>query len=172
MDTAYINRKVENSILRFMKGFPVIVISGPRQSGKTSLVRHMFPEKPYVSLEDADERRYALTDPRGFLSRFPDGAVFDEIQETPQILSYLQRIVDEDERMGLFILTGSQQLSLLSGVTQSLAGRAAYITLLPLAVDELGERKEPDINMQLFKGFYPPLYSLLIVDSHRRSLAE
>ncbi len=159
MNNIYIKRIAENTIMRLAKGFPVVVISGPRQSGKTSLVRHMFADKQYVSLEDIDERSYAISDPKGFLARFPDGAVFDEIQEAPQLLSYLQRIVDEDGRMELFILTGSQQLSLLAGVTQSLAGRAAYVTLLPLSIDELGEGHGLDLNKQIFTGFYPPLYT-------------
>ena len=159
MNATYIRRTAENTILRLAQGFPVVVISGPRQSGKTSMVRHLFADKQYISLEDIDERDYALSDPKGFLTRFPDGAVFDEIQEAPQLLSYLQRIVDEDGRMGLFILTGSRQLSLLSNVTQSLAGRAAYVTLLPLSLEELGERRRRDVSAQIFTGFYPPLYT-------------
>ena len=97
-----IKRDIEPTIYKLLKGFPIITITGPRQSGKTTLARHIFSNKPYISLEDPDARQLALDDPRAFLSRLPDGGVLDEVQRAPEILSYLQTIVDEDGRTGLF----------------------------------------------------------------------
>jgi hypothetical protein len=146
---------------RLSKGWPVVAVTGPRQSGKTTLVRAVFPAKSYVSLEDPDQMAFARQDPRGFLARFPGGAILDEVQRCPELFSYLQTRVDAMEKMGLFVLTGSQQFGLLSGITQSLAGRAALLQLLPLSVDELKkgnkEVKSPDVL--LYQGGYPPLYS-------------
>ena len=141
-------------------GYPAVAVTGPRQSGKTSLVRAVFPDLPYVSLEDPDEREHAVDDPRGFLHRFPDGAVLDEVQRTPQLFSYLQGILDGDPTPGRFILTGSQQFGLLAGVTQTLAGRVALVELMPFTLDELTavQRAPEDINSLLFKGLYPPVY--------------
>jgi predicted AAA+ superfamily ATPase len=143
-----------------LKGFPVVTITGPRQSGKTTLAKAIFPDRPYVSLEDPDVRFAAREDPRSFLGRFPDGAVLDEVQRCPDILSYLQTTVDADGRMGLYILTGSQQFGLMSGITQSLAGRTAFVELLPFSVNELAQanRQPQNIDQMLFKGGYPPLY--------------
>jgi uncharacterized protein len=131
-----------------------------RQSGKTTLARAVFPEKPYVSLEDLDERRYAEEDPRGFLGRFPDGAVLDEVQRCPDLFSYLQGRVDVDGRRGLFVLTGSQQFGLLSGISQTLAGRVAMVTLLPFSLGELqaAGRAPTTLEAVLFQGMYPPIY--------------
>ncbi len=112
-------------LLKRIKGFPVVAVTGPRQSGKTTLVKTLFNEKPYISLEDMDNRAFAQQDPRGFLAQFPDGAILDEVQRVPDLFSYLQTRVDTDGRMGLFILTGSQQFGLLSNITQSLAGRVS-----------------------------------------------
>ena len=160
LQSAYIPRAAESSLLSLASGYPVVVVVGPRQSGKTTLTRRLFPDKPYVSLEDLDEREFATSDPRGFLSRFPDGAVFDEVQRCPDLLSYLQGRVDADGRMGLFILTGSQQFGLMAGVTQSLAGRAAMLCLLPFSNAELlSAERLPDLNTLLFQGAYPPIYS-------------
>jgi len=156
-----IRRDAERTIRSLLKGFPVITITGPRQSGKTTLARNIFTNRPYVSLEDPDIRLSAQDDPRAFLERYPDGAVIDEVQRCPDILSYLQTIVDADGRMGLFILAGSQQFGLLSGITQSLAGRTAFLELLPFSLGELQQagklpRALDDI---LLKGCYPPLYN-------------
>jgi uncharacterized protein len=155
-----ITRAAENTIRTLLKGFPVITITGPRQSGKTTLARAIFSDKPYASLEDPDVRLVAQDDPRAFLARFPDGAVLDEVQRCPDILSYLQTMVDEDGRMGRFILTGSQQFGLLSGVTQSLAGRTAFVELLPFSRDELEQagKLPKKLDDMLIKGGYPPLY--------------
>lgn len=126
-----IARDVEEAFRGLLRGFPVVTLTGPRQSGKTTLARVIFAGRPYISLEDPDVRRMALEDPRAFLAGLPDGAVLDEVQRTPELLSYLQARVDADGRMGLFLLTGSQQFGLMSGITQSLAGRSAFIELLP-----------------------------------------
>jgi len=153
-------RAATPTIHKLAKGFPIVALTGPRQSGKTTLARALFPDKPYVSLEDIEERELALDDPRRFLARFPDGAVLDEAQRAPDLFSYLQTRVDDDRRMGLFVLTGSQQFGLLSGVTQSLAGRVALVPLLPFSLAELqaAERAPDTIEEILFRGLYPPLY--------------
>jgi len=143
-----------------LQGFPIVTITGPRQSGKTTLAKAVFAGKPYVSLEDLDVRLAAHDDPRSFLERFPDGAVLDEVQRCPTLFSYLQTRVDADGRMGLFILTGSQQFGLLSGISQSLAGRTAFVELLPLSLGELKTAGllPQHLNEILLKGSYPALY--------------
>ena len=153
-------RDAEETIRRLLRGFPIVTITGPRQSGKTTLAKAIFANKPYVSLEDPDTRLFAGEDPRSFLERFPDGAVLDEVQRCPEILSYLQSFVDADKRMGLYILTGSQQFGLLSGISQSLAGRTAFMELLPFSLPELKKAKllPTHANTILIKGCYPPLY--------------
>jgi hypothetical protein len=155
-----ITRDIEATLRSLLRGFPIVTITGPRQSGKTTLARTVFADKPYLSLEDPDVRRMALDDPRAFLGRLPEGAVLDEAQRAPELLSYLQTHVDTDGRMGLFLLTGSQQFGLLSGVTQSLAGRTAFIELLPFATQELdiAGMRPSTLDAMLFTGGYPPLY--------------
>jgi predicted AAA+ superfamily ATPase len=155
-----IARNARHTILELAKGYPFVAITGPRQAGKTTLSRAAFPDKPYVSLEDPDIREFAATDPRRFLSRYPDGAILDEAQRSPEIFSYLQTLADVDGRMGLYILTGSQQFGLLSGITQSLAGRVGLVQLLPFSAGELqGADKLPEtLDALLYKGSYPPLY--------------
>lgn len=113
--------------------FPVVTVTGPRQSGKTTLCRAVFPDKAYVSLEAPDVREYARHDPRGFLGDHRDGAILDEIQRVPELLSYLQTEVDARREPGRFVLTGSANLALLGSVSQSLAGRTAVLHLLPLS---------------------------------------
>jgi predicted AAA+ superfamily ATPase len=132
----YRPREAESLLRRYLRQYPVVTIIGPRQSGKTTLCRHIQPAKPYVSLENPDTARRAISDPRAFLAAFPKGAVLDEIQRAPELLSYLQEIVDNDPRPGRFILTGSAQLELLGKVSQSLAGRTALVTLLPFSLSE------------------------------------
>lgn len=135
---------------------------GPRQSGKSTLVKKLFPEKPYVNLEALDRRDLAQSDPRGFLAQYPDGAILDEIQRVPELLSYIQELVDErdaEKKRGIYILTGSHQLSLHANISQSLAGRTAILKLLPLSLSELKMRSQ---KMQtddfLYMGFYPRIY--------------
>lgn len=156
----FIQRTAENTFLDLLRQYPVVAVTGPRQSGKTTLVRHACPDKPYVLLEDLDVRQFAQDDPRGFLAQYPDGAIFDEVQHCPDLLSYLQGIVDRDHRPGLFVLTGSQQFGVMSGVIQTLAGRVALLPLLPLSLKALdGAGLMPDsLPGMLWKGCYPPLY--------------
>lgn len=155
-----INRDAKTTIDALLKGFPVVTLTGPRQSGKTTLARAVFKNQPYASLEEPDLRQAASDDPRSFLTRFPDGAVLDEVQRCPQLLSYLQTLVDADGRMGLFILTGSQQFGLMSGITQSLAGRTAFVELLPFSMQELiqADQITVDIDAMMLTGSYPPIY--------------
>jgi predicted AAA+ superfamily ATPase len=139
--------------------YPIVAITGPRQAGKTTLARAAFAQKPYVSLEDPDVRALAGADPRGFLSQFPDGAIFDEAQRSPDLFSYLQTRVDGDARMGLFVLTGSQQFGLMEGISQSLAGRVGLLHLLPFSYDEIAATRAQDqLEHWLTRGFYPPLH--------------
>lgn len=156
-----IKRNAADLLKKLAVGFPVVSITGPRQSGKTTLAQHCFAEKPYVTLEDPDTRDFALHDPRSFLAQFPDGAILDEVQRCPDLFSYLQGIVDADGRMGLFILTGSQQFSLKEGISQSLAGRVGMVHLLPLAQDELLAAGDLPTTLDefLYKGAYPPIYT-------------
>ena len=156
----FIGRTAGETTAKLAQAFPFIAITGPRQSGKTTLAKTSFPDKPYVSLEDPDQRGFATEDPRRFLSRYPDGAVLDEVQRTPELFSYLQTRVDQDLRPGLFILTGSQQFGVLSQVTQSLAGRVALVPLLPFSLEELqnAEREPHTVEEVLFTGFYPAIY--------------
>ena len=111
-----IPRQAKEIILSLSKGYPAIAITGPRQSGKTTLAKHIFKEKPYVSLENPDIQEMSQIDPRGFLDRYKDGAVFDEVQRSPKLFSYLQEIIDSSNEPGRFILTGSQQFGLFSAV--------------------------------------------------------
>ena len=129
-----LNRAAFSTALRLAQGFPVLAITGPRQSGKTTMARALFAGKPYVSLEDPEERSFADSDPRGFLARFPQGAILDEVQRCPGLFSYLQGVVDERRRMGEFIITGSQQFGLMSNIAQSLAGRVGLLQLLPFSL--------------------------------------
>lgn len=155
-----IARTAHGTLKRLARGFPVVAITGPRQSGKTTLAKASFPGKAYLSLEDPDIRQLAESDPRGLLSRCPDGAILDEIQRAPRLFSYLQTRVDEDLRPGAFVLTGSQQFGLLSGISQTLAGRAGLVQLLPFSLGELqsGGKLPEDLDEVLFRGAYPPLY--------------
>ena len=130
----YKPRILEPLVRRVAGEYPVVTITGPRQSGKTTLCRALFPDKPYVNLEPLDEREYARNDPRGFLAQFPDGAVIDEIQNAPDLTSYIQVTVDENPEHGRFIVTGSQHFGLTQAVSQSLAGRTAMV---PLAASQL-----------------------------------
>ena len=155
-----IPRAAQATLLRLAKGFPIVAITGPRQSGKSTLAKVAFPSKPYLSLEDPDLRLLAEQDPRGLLSRFPQGAVLDEAQRVPALFSYLQTLVDADLRPGAWILTGSQQFGLLSGIAQSLAGRVGLVQLLPFSSAELkgAGRLSKGLDETLLQGAYPPLF--------------
>lgn len=140
-------RSAAATLRRLGEGFPVVAITGPRQSGKTTLARMTFPGLPHVNLEDIDTRELALEDPRRFFARHAGGAILDEVQRAPQLLSYLLGIADASDRMGRWVLTGSQQFGLLDGISQSLAGRAGLLTLLPLAQPELAAAS-PDATLE------------------------
>lgn len=139
--------------------YPVVTITGPRQSGKTTLVKTVFDKKPYVNLERPDIRAFAEEDPIGFLGQYPEGAVLDEIQRVPDLLSYIQVIIDEREQPGQFILTGSHQFELMSRISQSLAGRTALMKLLPFSIEEMeGHLPTDDIDALMYSGFYPRIH--------------
>ncbi|HBY05656.1 MAG: AAA family ATPase [candidate division TM6 bacterium GW2011_GWE2_42_60] len=145
------------------KQFPVVAIMGPRQSGKTTLAKMTFPEYVYVSLEDLDRRAIAQSDPRGFLNAYSQykGVIIDEIQEVPELLSYMQGIVDKEYRPGYFVITGSQHFLMYEKVTQTLAGRIALLTLLPLSLNEFKQAGilPKTLEALLIKGAYPRLYA-------------
>jgi len=122
-DLDMIPRHLKPTLDRLAASFPILAMTGPRQSGKTTLARACFPDHAYVNLENPDERAFARDDPKGLLARFPEGAIFDEAQGWPDLFSWLQGMVDEERVPGRFVLTGSQQFGLLAGITQSLAGR-------------------------------------------------
>lgn len=151
-----IKRDLTAKMIALAQKFQVITLTGPRQSGKTTLVRAVFPALPYVSLEDPDIRQLALTDPRGFLSNYPAGAILDEVQNAPDLLSYIQTIVDAN-RLVQYILTGSSNLLLMERISQTLAGRTALLHLLPLSLAELEPITTPYESM-IFSGQYPRVY--------------
>ncbi len=170
-----IERTMEKTLVASARAYPMLTVTGPRQSGKTTLVRKVFRKHEYVSLENPDDRAFALEDPRGFLNRFSGDVILDEVQRAPDLLSYLQGRVDEDDRPGHYILTGSQNFLLLEKVSQSLAGRTALFQLLPfsqaelagrnpMALEEIGrkipKRRPVDVKLfeVLFKGFFPRIH--------------
>ena len=156
----WIKREIESELLDLASQYPVVMITGPRQAGKTSLARKIFPDKPYFSLENPDVREQISADPRAFFSANPDGAIIDEFQRYPDILSYIQGIVDEKKQKGQFILTGSNNVTMLSHVTQSLAGRLAILKLLPFTIGEVsGMTNGFNADDYLLNGFYPGIYS-------------
>lgn len=154
-----LDRQLQTTLQRLAKAFPVVAITGSRQSGKTTLARQFFSGLKYVSLEDPAELAFAHEDPRGFLARFATGAVFDEAQRWPALFSFLQGMVDENRTPGRFVLTGSQQFGLLAGITQSLAGRVGMTRLLPLSLLEIPPDRVGTLDEMLLRGGYPALYS-------------
>ena len=155
----YYPRAVTNHLVRLFEQYPIVTITGPRQSGKTTLCREVFRQLAYVSLEDPAERAFAEDDPRGFLVRYGNGAVIDEIQRVPALLSYIQTFVDDRGRAGLFVLTGSARFELLDYIGQSLAGRTAIVRLLPFSYDEIYQTGSPSLEEVLYRGFYPRLFA-------------
>jgi len=155
-----IERAISPCLKELAGKYPVLTLTGPRQSGKTTLVRHLFDDLPYVNLESPEEREHAATDPAGFLRRFPEGAVLDEIQRVPALLSDLQPIVDDQGWNSKFILTGSAQFELMNGISQSLAGRTALLRLLPFSLPELRTSAAfpRGVDDMIFKGFYPRVH--------------
>lgn len=159
MSKAYIHRELTSVIKEAASYFSVITITGPRQSGKTTLIRNIFPELPYFSLENLDVRALAENDPIAFLTQHPEGMILDEVHNTPNLLSYIQGMVDENPSRR-FILSGSSQFTMLKQVTQSLAGRTAVFDLLPMSYSEIAELSEnKTIDELLFDGFYPAIYA-------------
>jgi predicted AAA+ superfamily ATPase len=155
-----IQRDLEPVLLSLAGKFPVVTLTGPRQSGKTTLARAAFPDKAYVSLEPPDRREFAISDPRGFLSEYPDGAILDEVHRAPDLLSYIQSIVDSRKGPGRFILTGSANFALLASLGQSLAGRTALVELPGLSLAEIRRFGKPptDLFDLLWRGGYPAVY--------------
>ncbi|MFN8359486.1 MAG: ATP-binding protein [Candidatus Kapaibacterium sp.] len=155
-----IHRTIEQLLVQYSREFRALAVVGPRQSGKTTLVRSVFAHKPYISLENPDELLLASSDPRAFLNRYLGGAIIDEAQRVPALFSYLQQILDETSEDGLFILTGSNNFLLQQSVTQSLAGRIGYIDLLPLSYNEINSLGLPDLstNQLILQGCYPEIY--------------
>lgn len=156
----YIPRDIVESLNRLRSKYPILAVTGPRQSGKTTLLRHLFPDYQYVTLENPDIRERALSDPNGFLNTYSQRVIFDEVQQVPHLFSYLQGKVDNDKQMGQYVLSGSQNFQLLQSITQSLAGRVALFKLMPFSFHELEEGNLLDIHWHeaAFKGFYPALY--------------
>jgi len=171
-----IKRALEKALKGAAGKYPVVTLTGPRQSGKTTLAKAAFPRHEYVSLEDPDRREFALGDPRGFLGQFKGKVILDEVQRAPELFSYIQTSVDEDNRSGRFVLTGSHNFLLMRRISQSLAGRSAILHLLPLSLSELEARqplalsvigtalpkkgKAPDSGIMeiMFRGFYPRIH--------------
>jgi len=154
-----IKRIISEELLDCCTEYPVVTVFGPRQSGKTVLVRENFPDKPYYLLEDPDIRQAAEMDPRGFLGQMKEGAILDEIQRLPVLLSYIQGIVDKVRQPGMFILTGSHQPDLHKAISQSLAGRTALLTLLPFSFEELQQfQTKWDVYDLIIKGAFPRLH--------------
>jgi uncharacterized protein len=155
-----IQRSLTDKAKQLYHQFPALMITGPRQSGKTTLIQSLFPELPYILLEDPDTRLRASEDPRGFLKNYPNGAIFDEIQNIPELFSYLQGIIDAQPDCH-FVLSGSQHFLLMEQVSQSLAGRVAILQLLPLSLSELKNADLQPINLEkaIFYGGYPRIYN-------------
>ena len=155
-----IQRTLQEKLLYLSTKFPFVLLSGPRQSGKSILARHSFPDYQYISLEETDNRQFAAEDPRGFIAQYPDNTIIDEVQRVPKLLSYLQTHTDLVGKNGMYILTGSQNFQLLTSVDQSLAGRVAILTLLPFSHAEMsdGGILPSTVDEEIFCGGYPRLY--------------
>ncbi|MDP3179780.1 MAG: ATP-binding protein, partial [Spirochaetaceae bacterium] len=155
-----IRRKIADELLRLAGEYPVVVITGPRQSGKTTLAKMEFPDFSYANLETPESREYARRDPKGFLDDHPRPLVIDEVQRVPELLSWIQPLVDQDLRRPQYVLTGSNQFQLMQSLTQSLAGRAALATLLPFSFEELeGTETQITRDEALVKGFLPRVHA-------------
>lgn len=154
-----VSRLLEGPARALFAKYPILTVTGPRQSGKTTLCRKAFPDLGYVSLESPDRREFATEDPRGFLRGLEGGAILDEIQRTPDLVSYIQEMVDECRRNGVFVLTGSQQFRVTEAISQSLAGRTGILRLLPFSIGEAIQlRPKLDTDAMLHTGFYPRIY--------------
>lgn len=156
----YIPRLLTPCLQEAITKYPIITLTGPRQSGKSTLLKHVFTDYKYVNLENPDIREFALTDPRGFLNSYPSKTIIDEIQKVPHLFSYLQTYTDEVDEPGMYCLAGSHNFLMMKAITQSLAGRTAIFNLLPLSRKELYNvnRLPESINLQIYNGFYPRIY--------------
>jgi hypothetical protein len=154
------NRVIKVAMDIYKKKYPILALTGPRQSGKTTFLKKQFPDYEYVNLENLDVRNFAIEDPNAFLKQFNRYVIFDEVQRAPQLFSYLQTKVDEDKIMGQYILSGSQNFHLMQNITQSLAGRVALFKLLPFDISEMQAANwlSDDFAVNLQKGFYPAIY--------------
>jgi predicted AAA+ superfamily ATPase len=157
-----IHRKAIEKVVAMAEKFPVLAFTGPRQSGKTTLAKMSFPEYKYVSLENPQMLEFALNDPKGFLEIYDKHVIIDEVQNAPELFSYIQEIVDDSNLCGHYILSGSQNFLLLEKITQTLAGRVYLMELLPLCHTEISQTKETTIEEELFSGSYPRLYNMNI----------
>lgn len=153
----YIERDITMKLAEYAKAFPVIYLTGPRQSGKSTLLKHAFPEYRHANLEEKDTREFAIADPRGFLNTLETPAIIDEAQYAPELFSYIQTIVDERDESGMFLLSGSQDFLLMKNISQSLAGRVGILSLLPFSEHELilADKPADNTNEWLFSGQYP-----------------
>ncbi len=157
----YINRQLVSTLNQLIQQYPILAVTGPRQSGKTTLIRTILKEYQYVSLEDLDNRSFAREDPGGFLDRYDTKVIIDEAQRVPKLFSYLQTRVDDAQIMGQYILSGSQNFHLMDSISQSLSGRVGILKLMPFDTYELSQEKllSKDWKSQLLKGFYPRIYA-------------
>lgn len=155
-----LERELKNKLLEMIGKYPIVTLTGPRQSGKSTLLKYSFPDYQYVSLEDPDVREYAQTDPRGFLSTYPDKTIIDEAQRVPELFSYLQTHVDSHSKEGMYLLAGSHNFLMMQSIGQSLAGRTAILKLLPFSHQEMknGGVLPKTVEDEIFMGAYPRLY--------------
>ena len=155
-----IERALKTRLLEFTKKYPIVTLTGPRQSGKSTLLKTSFPEYKYVSLEDPDMRLFATEDPRGFLATYSDKTIIDEVQRVPSLFSYIQTYTDKENKEGMYLLAGSHNFLLMENINQSLAGRTAILRLLPFSHLEMKEGNilPPTVDEEIFKGAYPRLY--------------
>jgi len=160
----YIDRQLSSTLKQRLKQYPVVTLTGPRQSGKSTLLKNLLPDYKYVSLENPDARLFAADDPRGFLNNYTDNAIIDEAQAVPQLFSYIQGIVDEKNKPGMFVLSGSQNFLLLEKISQSLAGRTGILKLYPFSHDEISAVKKGSMSTDewMFRGGYPRIYDMNI----------
>ncbi|MDE5610427.1 MAG: ATP-binding protein [Odoribacter sp.] len=162
-----IGRTLQTKLLEFVKKYPIVTLTGPRQSGKSTLLRHSFPDYKYISLEDPDVRLFATDDPRGFLATYPDKTIIDEAQRVPELFSYIQTHVDKEGWEGMYLLAGSHNFLLMEGINQSLAGRTAILKLLPFSHMEMQEGGilPQTVDKEIFQGAYPRLYDKNLTSS-------
>lgn len=156
----YVKRDLEPLLKKAFKQFPALILTGARQTGKSTLIQHLFPKLDYLSLDKLNIRNYAKSDPEGFLNEYDLPIIIDEIQEVPSLLSYVKSIIDKNRKPGMFIITGSQQFSLMEGVQESLAGRAAILDLTTFSFNEVKEKiKHKSWYECTYRGFYPEIWT-------------